>query len=380
MDLSSAVALILSISVTTFLVLRSWSSPRVAGRATSRWVALALVVFSLVDWVLLEINISHAPNEVYTSAILLCRSGFYTAVAFSLALTKTRRAILNPTKLTNVTLVTLFAFELGALLLGVYALFIEPNLLRVTRLSLPEPRLLSDRPLRIVHLTDMHVKRTGFRERRLPEIVDSLNPDLIVLTGDYLYYDTYDDPLTIQDTHALLSQLHAPYGVFAVSGTPPRHSPDALAPLFEGLDIVFLNDQIHRLQLEIGDLYLVGLSNLGGQRDQIMLSQLMSQVPSTAYSLLLYHTPDILVAASEANVDLYLAGHTHGGQIHLPLYGALLKSAPAYNAEYDIGQYSLGSTLLYVNRGIGTEGLDFPRIRFLCPPEILLIELGKFNQ
>jgi predicted MPP superfamily phosphohydrolase len=75
-------------------------------------------------------------------------------------------------------------------------------------------------------------------------------------------------------------------------------------------------------------------------------------------------------------VDLYLAGHTHGGQIRLPLFGAVF-TASAYGKRYEQGHYSVGDTTLYVSRGIGMEGMGAPRARFLCPPEIVVVNLGS---
>jgi hypothetical protein len=80
---------------------------------------------------------------------------------------------------------------------------------------------------------------------------------------------------------------------------------------------------------------------------------------------------------SELGVDLYLCGHTHGGQVRLPLYGAMLTSSQL-GKRYEMGHYQQGRTNLYVSRGVGLEGLGAPRIRFLSPPEITLVTLqGK---
>jgi predicted MPP superfamily phosphohydrolase len=79
-------------------------------------------------------------------------------------------------------------------------------------------------------------------------------------------------------------------------------------------------------------------------------------------------------AAAEEKVDLYLAGHTHGGQIRLPLFGAVF-TASSYGKRYEQGLYEIGETTLYVSRGLGMEGQGAPRARFLCPPEIVAVDL-----
>jgi predicted MPP superfamily phosphohydrolase len=79
--------------------------------------------------------------------------------------------------------------------------------------------------------------------------------------------------------------------------------------------------------------------------------------------------------AAALGVDLYLAGHTHGGQWRLPLFGAILTSSKFWK-RYEAGAYQEGSTHLYVSRGIGLEGFGTPRARFFCPPEVVLISLS----
>lgn len=86
-----------------------------------------------------------------------------------------------------------------------------------------------------------------------------------------------------------------------------------------------------------------------------------------------YHTPDP-VEALPPGVDLYLAGHTHGGQVRLPFYGALITMS-RFDKRYEMGRYEVNGTTLYVNRGIGSEGDGLGRARLLARPEITVIDL-----
>jgi hypothetical protein len=146
--------------------------------------------------------------------------------------------------------------------------------------------------------------------------------------------------------------------------------------VFNDLPITVLDDQVKKLQIGQQEIDLVGVSNFGPTRDGQVLSVLMEQVPQDAYSILLYHTPDLIEVANRLQIDLYLAGHTHGGQVRLPLWGAIITMS-AYGKQYESGLYQLNPTTLYVSRGIGLEGLSMPRARFLCPPEMVLIDLGN---
>jgi hypothetical protein len=264
--------------------------------------------------------------------------------------------------------------QAGLLCLAFYGLYVEPFALGVTRLPVPAPAFLPDRPLRILQISDLHVEHPTRREQELPARVAELQPDLIVLTGDYLNPSYRDDPDSLQETRALQAELHAPYGVYAVNGTVD--GPANMAILFDGLeDVTVLDDDFVLVPVPGGTLAVAGIRvTQDWERDTRALAALMEEVPPGAYTLLLYHSPDLIEAASASGVDLYLAGHTHGGQIRLPIYGAIITFS-IYDKQYEMGEYHVGATTLYVSRGVGMEGWDAPRMRFLCPPELVLVEL-----
>jgi predicted MPP superfamily phosphohydrolase len=270
---------------------------------------------------------------------------------------------------------TMIIFQAGLLAAEVDGLYVEPFRLGVTRLPVSAPAFLPDRRLRILQISDLHVERITPRERQMLADVDALQPDLIVLTGDYINEDYMGDARAMQDARQVMSRLHAPYGVYAVIGTVDH--PEIMAAVFTGLDIHVLDDRVEPVSLPGGSLYLLGVTDTDDwDRDRTMLSSLMKTIPPDAYSLLLYHSPDLIEAASVSGVDLALAGHTHGGQVRLPFYGAVITFS-RFGKKYEMGRYQVGATTLYVSRGIGMEGLNLPRARFLCPPELVLVELGK---
>jgi predicted MPP superfamily phosphohydrolase len=93
--------------------------------------------------------------------------------------------------------------------------------------------------------------------------------------------------------------------------------------------------------------------------------------------VLLYHFPDAIAQAARLRVDLYCAGHTHGGQVALPFYGALI-TLSGFDKKYEAGLYREHDTWMYVNRGIGMEG-SAPRVRFCARPEVTIIEITGLN-
>ncbi|HEY4690654.1 MAG TPA: hypothetical protein VIK33_15170, partial [Anaerolineae bacterium] len=197
----------------------------------------------------------------------------------------------------------------------------------------------------------------------------------ILYTGDLLSYSYIDDPIAQAECRTLMSKLHAPLGVFAVPGTPLVDTESALANVLGGLDnIELLRDCVVSLP-NYPRLQLIGLScthnpSIDGPR----LEKVIGEMSSESYTILLYHTPDLVPQAARHGIDLVLCGHTHGGQVRLPIFGALFTGS-VYWKRYEMGEYREGGTTMYVSRGIGMEGKGMPRMRFLCPPEIELIEL-----
>ena len=109
---------------------------------------------------------------------------------------------------------------------------------------------------------------------------------------------------------------------------------------------------------------------------RVKIKSLLESDPDRAFTLLLYHSPDLMPEAVELGIDLYLCGHTHGGQIRLPLLGAVLTSSDFWK-RYEMGRYEEGKTTLYVSRGLGLEEKGAPHARFLAPPEIILWTLSQ---
>jgi hypothetical protein len=254
-------------------------------------------------------------------------------------------------------------------------LYIEPFHLTVTEVHIPQaPAFLPDRPLRILQISDLHLEHITSRELAMLEKAKTLTPDLIVMTGDYLNRSFLKDPQTLQETRRLLSQLHAPYGVYAINGNSDK--PSIMTSLFDGIDnIRVLDDEIMPIIFQSGTLYLIGGSTIDHNRDYVKIESLMTELPPDVYSVLLYHNPERVDIASASGVDVFLAGHTHGGQVRLPLIGTVTVSQ--WVNPFTMGKYQVGPTTLFVSRGLGMQGGIWPRIRLNCPPEMVLVSLGK---
>lgn len=275
----------------------------------------------------------------------------------------------------------LFALLVLVQLVATLALYwgavVEPSELQLTELAITSDRLPSGTPpIRLLHISDIHLERWTRREDQLLAHIEQAQPDLIVITGDYVSTSNNSDPKTLRQVHDLLSQLWAPYGVYATLGTPPVDLRENVVPIFDDLPVTLLRE--HCVQLDLGkgrQLALLGMDCTHYLPDDIArLARLTAVAPPTMPQLLLNHSPELMPQAAQEGIDLYLCGHTHGGQVRLPIIGPLLTSSQL-GRRYVMGHYQEGRTNLYISRGVGFEGLSAPRVRFLTRPEITLVTI-----
>ncbi len=267
---------------------------------------------------------------------------------------------------------------IGTILLW-YGTAVEPFNLSLTTLTVTTDRLPPDsEPIRILHITDLHVEYLTKREAQVLDIVKATDADLVVISGDFVNLSNNRDPKTLAQVHDLLSQIEAPYGVYAVLGSPPVDLRETIPPLFADLPIELMRGEWRKIAMGNGRyLTIIGMDfthNLPVDRER--MTKLAQAAPQDAPQLLLAHSPEIMPEAAEQGIDLYLCGHTHGGQVRLPFLGPLLTSSQL-GRRFVMGSYKIGRTHLYISRGIGLEGLSAPRVRFLCPPEMTLVTVTK---
>jgi len=365
---------ILVIAPVTYLAYRAWSlalgQPRAGLRAallTLAFAVLDLVVLSGTRW------LGWAYPAVMVPYLGLTLSRLVPVLIFSLPASKAARLGRPHPNFPRWVLPALGALYLCGSLLLAYSIYIEPYRIQVSQVSLPGPGAAVGQPLRIVHITDLHIGPISSRETDMIAKVNALQPDLILLTGDYLFVNTSSDPQGWENLRTVLSQLQARYGIYAVAGSPMADQPLIDNNFFASVDnVTLLDDAVQPFLFPDGLLYLVGVTNIEIGRDTAALEHLMADIPPEAYTILLYHVPTLASAAAETGVDLFLAGHTHGWQVDLPP----VQWVYSLYMPYSRGQDQLGDTTIYVNRGIGLESIYLPGVRLLCPPEILLLEIS----
>jgi len=274
----------------------------------------------------------------------------------------------------------------GVLALGGDALIVEPNHAELVRVEVFLRRLPpAFDGFTIAQLSDFHYDPYvgGFPIRAAVEIVNRVQPDLAVLTGDFVtvsYFVDYlhnerQSALMAEPCAKLLAQMRAKHGLLAVLG---NHDVDANAGLVtEALSahgIPVLRNHAQPIERDGRRLWLCGLDSLEAKpKIELALQETARDEPV----ILLVHEPDYADRACKYPVDLQLSGHSHGGQVWLPGVGA--PWLPPYARKYPRGRYQVGRLILYTNIGIGT--IRFP-VRFNCTPEVTLFTLrsGEANR
>lgn len=227
-----------------------------------------------------------------------------------------------------------------------------------------------DPPLRVVQVSDIHsgLFMTPARMRHCAEAVQRLQPDLFVLTGDFISNSlAYLAPCVKE-----MARVRSRFGSFAVLGNHEHWygEPEEVIAVFEAAGITVLQNAHRILETDRGPVALAGIDDLRfGKPD---LEQALEGLDPALPTILLSHRPEIFPQAAARNIALTLSGHYHGGQVKVSLLGLELGLAHLLT-PYPEGLYRLGGSRLYVSRGLGTTGTP---VRLNAPPEITLFHLA----
>jgi predicted MPP superfamily phosphohydrolase len=251
--------------------------------------------------------------------------------------------------------------------LCVYGSVIEPGWLDVVNQELRLPRLpdaFAD--FTIAQISDLHFGRLVKPGHLEPAInqVRALDADAIVITGDLVSRLTNGEPDMIVQT---LSPLRALAGVFAVLGNHDYwEGSDVVAAALRRAGVTVLCNEHVPLRRGGQVLYLAGVDDVCC--DHCDLEATLRGIPTAGAVVALVHEPDYAdIAARDPRVILQLSGHSHGGQVCIPLIGGL--HFPRWGRTYPSGLYRVGDLTLYTNRGLGVIGVP---IRLACRPEVTL--------
>lgn len=223
---------------------------------------------------------------------------------------------------------------------------------------------------KILNLTDIHLGQ-WINPEYLDELIDyvnTLNVDIVTLTGDYFSYNFTDYEKCLEKS---LKKLNANEGKFGVLGNHD-HWMDApkVREIFKNAGIIDLSNDVYTLKRDDDSLNICGVDSCTVCADD--LDKVMSKMPENIPSILLAHEPDFALESSQTNkFDLQISGHSHGGQFIIPKFETTPFRGPN-STKYPVGLYKIGNMVQYTSKGLGTNSF---RIRINCKPEITIITL-----
>ncbi len=258
--------------------------------------------------------------------------------------------------------------------LALWGFWWEPDQLVVRRVTLALPGWPGGhQPLTVAVMSDLHAGSPYIDAAKIVRVVESINaagPDLVLLLGDYVIQGvlggTRMDPAEIGKR---LAGLEAPLGVYAVLGNHDWwDGAEAIRRALTQAGAVVIDNEAHRIDRPEGDFWLLGIGDAWEGRPKIdgPLAAIQDSLPVIAFT----HNPD-LFPAIPARVTLTLAGHTHGGQVAIPLVGRPVVPSQ-FGERFAYGHIVEDNRHLYVTGGLGTSILP---VRFRVPPEVVLLTI-----
>lgn len=268
---------------------------------------------------------------------------------------------------------------IGAGILADRWLVREPNHPQLINFEMPLPRLPEAFDgFRIAQLSDFHYDEAFSIHpiKRAIEIVNGVNPDVVVLTGDFVtvsmlsdyIHDEKKSALAAEPCAKLLAQLRSRLGSLATLGNHDIDAdPGIVSEALQSHGISVLRNAPHPIEQSGKRLWISGMDSSEGKA---RIDSALQGVPKDEPVVMLMHEPDHANVVKDYPVDLQLSGHSHGGQVWIPGFGA--PWLPGGAKQYPRGRYTVGKLQLYTNIGLGTIRVP---MRINCTPEVTLITL-----
>lgn len=260
-----------------------------------------------------------------------------------------------------------------------YGSFIEPWRIKINQEEITLSQY-QNKNLKVAFIADLHLgyyKNDGLIKKIVKKL-QAENPDLIFLGGDYILR-AEENGRFLEGLGIITRQIptfavwgNHEYNVGANNDLSSFKDKRATAKAtLKGINVHILENESRLVETDKGKFWLIGVDDLWAQKTDLKKAL---QGTNNAYpKILLSHHPDIINQAQAQGIDLVLSGHTHGGQIRLPLIGSIsyLKSTEL-DRQYDRGLFNFGLTRFFVTTGLGEAG---PRARLFCRPEIVILDL-----
>lgn len=228
--------------------------------------------------------------------------------------------------------------------------------------------------LKIVHISDIHYKVTTTKEDlvKIVKEINLLKPDIVIFSGDLFDSNINYSSSDYSDLKKILKNIDYNISKYAIKGEHDLGN-DNWNDIISNSDFIDLNDSYELIYSGgIDPILLIGISsNFNDNHIEDTLNGIYNDITTEyKYSILVLHEPDFINYIDYTNINLIIAGHTHGGQVKLPFIGGIIKQK--YSNNYFNDYYELGSTKLFISSGIGTSKYKF---RLLNKPSINLYRL-----
>jgi uncharacterized protein len=245
-------------------------------------------------------------------------------------------------------------------------LYFDIHSIAVKHYTIPIPKLPKEFDgFTILHLTDLHSKEYGNGQKQLLNLINRQSYDIVVITGDLVDKGDPDSEPAMKLVRSLRSQP-----VFFVPGNHEWWTGYQIKSQLEAQGVKILENEACKFVKGSSHIWILGVDDPYLGRDKLDVA--VSEIEDSKPKVLLAHAPNIFPSAVKSNVELVLVGHTHGGQVRIPLVGAIVVPGQELFPKFDYGQFTSGFTNMIINGGLGESVLP---IRFFNRPEIVLVKL-----
>ncbi len=250
------------------------------------------------------------------------------------------------------------------LALAGYSYFIEPNQLEVNKYAVQDEQL---KGIKIVFASDFHIKpNQAKRLNKVVEMINEQNPDIVLSVGDFVNGHEENMTMPIVDIVKQLKNIKSKYGFYTVLGNHDWWiDGKGITDTLTSNGIKVLANSNTKVNINGKDIYIAGIEDKTTRTPEIYSALENTKNPV----ILLTHSPDVFPKVP-SEVNLTLSGHVHGGQVRLPLLGALIVPSD-YGNKYSLGLVEEKDKKMIVTKGIGNSILN---VRFNCVPEIVVID------
>ncbi len=271
-----------------------------------------------------------------------------------------------------------FSLSLIVLLLTFYGSFVEPKIITSKEYPIKFGQTIQNENIRLIVLTDLHLGnyKSAFFLNRIVKKVIKLQPDIVILGGDYV-----DGKINSTELLFPLSKISSLFPTFAVMGNHEYNQGFFADPKFQDLsantrtfffenNITVLDNNCQVVTVKNQKINIAGIIDFWTGKANFLTAY--EKCDPRQKTVLISHNPEIVLLPLEKKFDLVISGHTHGGQFRLPFWGSLAKIPTKLGQKYDRGLFNFSNLQLFISQGLGESGA---RARLFVPPEISVLNI-----